>query len=100
MRAKDFLTERQSDSDMELARLYRVAKARYPMYDKEVALLKYIQSGYQRSEKEDVKITSAIKQIEKDVKKLNSQVKDLEKKDIKDLDSRVKSLEKKAKDES
>ena len=56
MRANDFLTERQSDSNMELSRLYRVAKARYPMYDKEVALLKYLQSGSIRSDKEDVKI--------------------------------------------
>jgi septal ring factor EnvC (AmiA/AmiB activator) len=96
MRANDFLTERQSDSNMELSRLYRVAKARYPMYDKEVALLKYLQSGSIRSDKEDVKITADIKQLEKDVKKLDRQVTDLEKKDFKDLDKRVRSLEKKA----
>ena len=97
MRSKDFLTEKQSDSNMEIARLYRAAKERFPMYTKEVALVKYLQSGSSKNEKQDIKMNASIKQLEKDVKKLDRQVNDLEKKEIKDLDKRVNSLEKKIK---
>jgi hypothetical protein len=92
MRSYEFLNERRLDP--ELLRMYNLAKARFPMYDQETALLKYLQVSSNRSDSEDAKETAAIKRLEKEVKDLDRRVNNIEKKDVKDLDRRVKSLEK------
>lgn len=78
MRAKDFVSEKRLDP--ELLRLYKLAKAKFPMYDEDTALLKYLQVSSRRSDDADTKEMSAISQLKRDVKDLDKRVSHLEKK--------------------
>jgi hypothetical protein len=77
MRAKDFVSEKRLDP--ELLRLYKLAKAKFPMYDEDTALLKYLQVSSRRSDDADAKEMSAISQLKHDVKDLDKRVSHLEK---------------------
>ena len=79
MRAKQFtnLTEKRLDPEMQ--RLYKSARAKYPMYDEETALLKYLQTSSKTGSEADSREDRAISNLERDVGKLDKRVTKLEK---------------------
>lgn len=77
MRAKEFLNEKRLDP--ELLRLYKQAKAKYPMYDEETALLKFLQRSAKHSEESDAREDSSIGKLEKKVTDIDKRVTKLEK---------------------
>lgn len=78
MKLKEIINEKRLDP--ELLRLYKLAHAKFPMYDEETALLKYLQVSSRHSDEEDAKEMSSIKQLKIDVKDLDQRVSSLEKK--------------------
>lgn len=77
MRAHDFITEKRLDP--ELLRMYKLAKAKYPMYDEETALLKYLQRSSKHGEETDAREDAAIAKLEKKTIELDRRVTRLEK---------------------
>lgn len=65
--------------DPEFLATMKLAKAKYPMYDEETALLKYLQRSSRHGEETDAREDSAIDALSKEVADINSRVTRLEK---------------------
>ena len=77
MKSHEFITKKRLDPEMQ--RLYKQAKAKYPMYDEETALLKYLQRSSKHSEESDAREDATIAKIDKKVIELDRRVTRLEK---------------------
>lgn len=77
MKSHEFITEKRLDP--ELLRMYKLAKAKYPMYDEETALLKYLQRSSKHGEETDAREDAAIAKLDKKVIELDRRVTRLEK---------------------
>lgn len=65
--------------DPEFLATMKLAKAKYPMYDEETALLKYLQRSSRHGEETDAREDSAINSLSKEVADIKSRVARLEK---------------------
>lgn len=78
MRAKEISKPSHKRIDPELLRLYKQAKAKYPMYDEETALLKFLQRSSKHGEEKDAEEDKKIASLEKQVSRLDVRVSNLE----------------------
>lgn len=77
MKSHEFIVEKRLDPEM--LRLYKLAKAKYPMYDEETAFLKYIQRSTKHGEETDAAEDAAIADLKKKSIEIDRRVTRLEK---------------------
>ena len=79
MKAHEFLYEDYKRLDPEFMRTLKLAKAKYPMYDEDTALLKFLQRSSKHGEESDAAEDAAIADLKKKTVELDRRVTKLEK---------------------